>query len=768
MTKIFKLLNPLSLALLLGIFWCQGSFAQTEGEDELSYRDQVQIMYVAYYGRPGDAGGLDFWAGKLEEVNGNLKEIINEFGNSMEFTDRFGELDDEELVDNIFLQLLGRRADSGGLNFYVNALREGRFTLASLALNVADGTQDLDEMIKINKLRAANAFSEALVEADAPYGEFQIDDAKLWLGEVDSTDASITAALDRLPDLLEMFSGGTSPETLFYHRSAFAQLPEDSRHFDEVQLEYPWYLYNYNFAKYVGYQDLLAKFDRHLPAGRGLTVLQAESDHTPDSAGNVLHLFDNPGSGTHSETVAGILTDRDTYPLLWTSYTTFSLYLDNFHASTTADLRTFTAGLGSGPTYPETSYDGAVITPAKLLNISNTNGSGIETMRHFDKFVEENDLVACTAMSGGTAGNRTTSGTVYNSIVVHTTWIGEAHFEGALVNDHGEPRYKPDMVTWSAGRASSDSTPTVCSAAAMLLERTQVDAGVANAYNSVATKAILMAGATRFNYRISSHWSNVQVVDEAELVSEPLFHTGEWERTSDVLSLSPKYGAGHLNVLAAYEILDAGEFDPGAGPVGVRGWDYAEGHAVGDTLAYPISLDRETVFSALLVWHRYIDDAFASHLPDYEISVHDNAGTRVAFSDNVTSNVELVEAKLAAGDYRVSIRVKSDGGSTDGLSYGLAWIGKEVLTAPVDVVVSAVSETEWTVSWEEQPDRRYRVSVGADAGFSDIDQEVFVDGGSYEYTVQDGAPRHFRVYAYPEDGKVAYQYPSRPVTVRSP
>ena len=130
--------------------------------------------------------------------------------------------------------------------------------------------------------------------------------------------------------------------------------------------------------------------------------------------------------------------------------------------------------------------------------------------------------------------------------------------------------------------------------------------------------------------------------------------------------------------------------------------------------------------------------------------------------------MELIEAKLAAGDYRVSVRVKSDGGSTDGLSYGLAWIGKEVLAPPVDVVLDE-SETEWTVSWQEQSDRRYRVSVATDAGFSGIDREVFVDGGSYGYAVpDDGTQRYFRVYAYPEDGMVAYQYPSVPVTVQPP
>ena len=205
-----KLLPMLSLVFLVSL--CQVSFAQSGDENEPNYRDQVQTMYVAYYGRPGDAGGLDYWASELEKVNGKLLGIIDAFGNSKEFQNRFGDLDDQELVNNLYRQMLGRDADSGGLNFYVTALREGRFTLATIALNVADGTQNLDEMIKANKLRAANAFTEAYVEAGAAYGEFQIDDAKLWLAEVDSTAASITAALDRLPGLLEMFSGGTPLE----------------------------------------------------------------------------------------------------------------------------------------------------------------------------------------------------------------------------------------------------------------------------------------------------------------------------------------------------------------------------------------------------------------------------------------------------------------------------------------------------------------------------------------------------------------------------
>ena len=65
-----------------------------------------------------------------------------------------------------------------------------------------------------------------------------------------------------------------------------------------------------------------------------------------------------------------------------------------------------------------------------------------------------------------------------------------------------------------------------------------------------------MAGATRFNYYASMEWG-----DGVSQVNLPIFTAGEWLRVSDSQPTSEKYGAGSLNVLSSYNILDAGEFD---------------------------------------------------------------------------------------------------------------------------------------------------------------------------------------------------------------
>ena len=86
------------------------------------YQTTVEAMYLAYYGRPDDPAGVAFWAQMLEKEKGNLEQIINDFGTSPEYSDRYGHLGHTELVNNIYQQLLGRPADQGGLDFHVGKL----------------------------------------------------------------------------------------------------------------------------------------------------------------------------------------------------------------------------------------------------------------------------------------------------------------------------------------------------------------------------------------------------------------------------------------------------------------------------------------------------------------------------------------------------------------------------------------------------------------------------------------------------------------------
>lgn len=552
-------------------------------------------------------------------------------------------------------------------------------------------------------------------------------------------------------------------ENAFNHGESFAKLETDwFRSIESWFGRINWYRDGYEFAKYVGFQELLLKHDYHLPTGRGLTVLQAERDHTPDDLGDVVHLIRYKDPGSHSRSVAEILTEVDTYRLQYSRYSTFSVELDSFHAIDTADLREFIGSSGGMDRYPPTSYDGVPVASAKLLNVSNTNGgSSAELVRQFDKFVEENDLVACTAQSSLAAGNWTTSGMAYNSIVVDQYHANHYAYDGAKLNDHGSPRYKPDIATRSdLGSATSWSAPTVCSAAAMLLERAKVDPRLSDAFHSIAVKAILMAGATRFDYKISVEWTDVSP-------ARPLFIDGAWERSSDALPLSHKYGAGALNVLTSYDILDAGQFDGGAaGNVAPRGWDYARDLAEGDAVSYPFELAERSMFSAVLVWHRYVDDAWISYLPDYRLAIYDSGGRRVAYSNSSTSNVELVETLLEPGSYDMEVRVASNGGSPDHLTYGLAWTTKPICSPPGGLSIGGDTDS-WTIEWDSPADTRchkYRLQVRAgDEDAEEVEADLYLDRNSHTYEKPDDASkRFFRVYGYPNDGDVAYRYPSSP------
>jgi hypothetical protein len=112
-TSVFR-----ALAILVVLAWgwpSAGSAQVCSQRDFDASEQQVLQAYVAYYGRPADDGGLAYWAGELERSGGHLGVIIQPFGVSAEFNDRYGALGNQRLVENLYRQRFGCDPDGGGI-----------------------------------------------------------------------------------------------------------------------------------------------------------------------------------------------------------------------------------------------------------------------------------------------------------------------------------------------------------------------------------------------------------------------------------------------------------------------------------------------------------------------------------------------------------------------------------------------------------------------------------------------------------------------------
>ena len=123
-------------------------YTPTGGADEFvnySWCDVVvQRLFIAYYGRPADPGGLKYWRERLGQyANGEYAdaplEFINAFGESEEYRHFMGGNSNAENVRLLYRRLFGREPDQGGLNFYVDKLDKGEMSLATIAQNILDG-----------------------------------------------------------------------------------------------------------------------------------------------------------------------------------------------------------------------------------------------------------------------------------------------------------------------------------------------------------------------------------------------------------------------------------------------------------------------------------------------------------------------------------------------------------------------------------------------------------------------------------------------------
>jgi Domain of unknown function (DUF4214) len=162
-----------------------------------TYYNDLQKLYVAYFNRPADPGGLAFWEGIVEKANGNTAAVSAEFAKSPEYKDAFAGQTNEQIVDTIYKNIFGHAADATGRDFYAKALTEKRITVDLVVKDIAGGAQGTDATAFNNKVKAAEAFTTALdtdAEKAGYAGAEALKLAKAFIAGV-TTDASYAAAI---------------------------------------------------------------------------------------------------------------------------------------------------------------------------------------------------------------------------------------------------------------------------------------------------------------------------------------------------------------------------------------------------------------------------------------------------------------------------------------------------------------------------------------------------------------------------------------------
>ncbi len=174
--------------------------------------DLTQLMYVAYYGRPGDQGGIDYWAGVFD-ASSDLNGALSAFGTSPEFLAGFGTLSTEALIDGLYQQLFNRDADPAGRAWYADLITSGQSTLARIAMDIALGAQGEDETIVANKILVANGFNAQAASAAFEYTSADIPAARKLLTQVTETTESVTQAEQYAQ---EVVSNTTTPISIHF------------------------------------------------------------------------------------------------------------------------------------------------------------------------------------------------------------------------------------------------------------------------------------------------------------------------------------------------------------------------------------------------------------------------------------------------------------------------------------------------------------------------------------------------------------------------
>jgi alpha-tubulin suppressor-like RCC1 family protein len=132
--------------------------ALRRGTDNLAHIDPVARLYRAFLGRAPDAGGLKFWVNRHRFGGWSLTRMADSFASSNEFKTKYGTLTNRQFVTRIYTDVLGRTADSSGVNYWTGKLDSGSRTRGGVMIGFSESNEYKRKQAENTDVAVAHVF----------------------------------------------------------------------------------------------------------------------------------------------------------------------------------------------------------------------------------------------------------------------------------------------------------------------------------------------------------------------------------------------------------------------------------------------------------------------------------------------------------------------------------------------------------------------------------------------------------------------------------
>ena len=119
----------------------EATFDQVKAKDDVT--GKMFRVYNAAFNRFPDSDGLEYWIEKNGSGDNTERQVAESFLASSEFKEKYGEdVSNEQYVNNLYNNILGRDADADGYNYWVGQLNNGIEDRSELLLGFAESNEN--------------------------------------------------------------------------------------------------------------------------------------------------------------------------------------------------------------------------------------------------------------------------------------------------------------------------------------------------------------------------------------------------------------------------------------------------------------------------------------------------------------------------------------------------------------------------------------------------------------------------------------------------